>query len=81
MNFEWEWPWWDLRCARFSTSGQLQLVALVAAGVQKRDLFADVTSGNKTAVERPGTKKLLKYAGDEGRRCCLAGRAVESVCP
>jgi len=40
----------------------LQLDALVAAGVQKRDVFADVTSGSKTAIERPGMKKLLEYA-------------------
>jgi len=53
---------------RVSTSGQdsqLQLDALVAAGVQKRDVFADVTSGSKTAIERPGIKKLLEYA-EEG---------------
>ena len=49
---------------RVSTSGQdakLQLDALVKAGVQKRDVFADVTSGNKNAIERPGMKKLLAY--------------------
>ncbi|BCW69144.1 DNA invertase Pin [Arthrobacter sp. NicSoilB8] len=39
----------------------MQLDALVDAGVQKRDVFADVTSGSKTAVERPGMKKLLAY--------------------
>nr|WP_012311443.1 recombinase family protein [Arthrobacter sp. Chr15]ABR67078.1 putative serine family recombinase [Arthrobacter sp. Chr15] len=53
---------------RVSTSGQdaqLQLAALVAAGVQKRDVFADVTSGSKTAIERPGMKRLLEYA-EEG---------------
>jgi DNA invertase Pin-like site-specific DNA recombinase len=33
--------------------------------VQKRDVFADVTSGSKTAIERPGMKKLLEYA-EEG---------------
>jgi DNA invertase Pin-like site-specific DNA recombinase len=38
--------------------------ALVAAGVQKHDVFADVTSGSKTAVERRGMKKLLEYAED-----------------
>lgn len=50
---------------RVSTSdqdAQLQLDALVKAGVQKRDVFADVTSGSKTAIERPGMKKLLAYA-------------------
>ena len=40
----------------------LQLDALVAAGVQKRDVFADVTSGSKTAIERRGMKKLLEHA-------------------
>jgi ABC-type xylose transport system substrate-binding protein len=32
---------------------QLQPVAVLAAGVQKRDVFADVTSSSKTAIERP----------------------------
>lgn len=48
-----------------STSSQdasLQLDALIAAGVQKRDVFADVTSGSRSAIERPGMKKLLEYA-------------------
>jgi DNA invertase Pin-like site-specific DNA recombinase len=45
-----------------SQDAQRQLDALVAAGVQKRDVFADVTSGNKTAIERPSMKKLLDYA-------------------
>lgn len=52
---------------RVSTSAQdakLQLDALVAAGVQKRDVFADVTSGSRAAVERPGMQKLLEYAGE-----------------
>ncbi|MBD8518892.1 recombinase family protein [Plantibacter sp. CFBP 8804] len=50
---------------RVSTAGQdaqLQLDALVDAGVQKRDVFADVTSGSRTAIERPGMTKLLEYA-------------------
>lgn len=50
---------------RISTAGQdaqLQLDALLGAGVQKRDVFADVTSGSKTAIERPGMVKLLEYA-------------------
>lgn len=50
---------------RVSTSSQdanLQLDALVKDGVQKRDVFADVTSGSRTAIERPGMKKLLEYA-------------------
>ncbi|WP_085476216.1 recombinase family protein [Rathayibacter oskolensis] len=52
---------------RVSTSAQdaqLQVDALVAAGVQKRDVFADVTSGSKTAIERRGMKRLLEYAED-----------------
>lgn len=54
----------QLGYTRVSTSGQdakLQLDALVDAGVQKRDVFADVTSGSKAAIERPGMKKLLAY--------------------
>lgn len=52
---------------RVSTAGQdaqLQVDALVGAGVQKRDVFSDVTSGSRTAVERPGMKRLLDYAQD-----------------
>lgn len=55
----------QLGYTRVSTSGQdaqLQLDALVAAGVQKRDVFADVTSGSNAAAERPGMKKMLAYA-------------------
>ncbi|SDS34291.1 Site-specific DNA recombinase [Brevibacterium sandarakinum] len=50
---------------RGSTAGQdaqLQLDALVGAGVQKRDVFSDVTSGSKTAKQRPGMKRLFDYA-------------------
>lgn len=50
---------------RVSTAGQdsrLQLDALVTAGVQKRDVFADVTSGTRAGVDRPGMAKLLAYA-------------------
>ena len=53
---------------RVSTAGQdpaLQLDALLAAGVQRRDVFSDVTSGAKSAAERPGMKKLLAYAEPE----------------
>jgi DNA invertase Pin-like site-specific DNA recombinase len=49
------------RVSTSSQDAQLQLDALVAAGVQKRDVFADVTSGSRTAIERPGIKKLLNY--------------------
>ena len=52
-----------------STSSQdaaLELDALVNAGVQKREVLADVTSGSRTAIECPGMKKLLECveAGD-----------------
>jgi hypothetical protein len=60
---------------RVSTSNQdaqLQLDALLAVGVQKRDVFADVISGSKTAMERSGMKKLLDYA--EGRDTVVVWR-------
>ncbi len=47
-----------------SQDAQLQLDVLVKDGVQKRDVFADVTSGSRAAIERPGMKKLLEYAED-----------------
>ncbi|MFB9816610.1 MULTISPECIES: recombinase family protein [Micrococcaceae] len=50
------------RVSTSSQDAQLQLGALVKDGVQKRDVFADVTSGSRTAIERPGMKKLLEYA-------------------
>ncbi|NQX10389.1 recombinase family protein [Microbacteriaceae bacterium VKM Ac-2855] len=73
MCHDWDFPSQNegvrhLGYTRVSTTGQdaqLQLDALVTAGVQKRDVFADVTSGSKTAIERPGMKKLLEYA-EEG---------------
>ncbi|QYJ05248.1 recombinase family protein [Nocardioides panacisoli] len=40
---------------------QLQVDALVGAGVERRDVFSDVTSGSRSAVERPGMKLLLAY--------------------
>lgn len=52
---------------RVSTTGQdaqLQIDALLNMGVQKRDIFSDVTSGSKTATTRPGMKRLLEYAQD-----------------
>lgn len=58
----------QLGYTRVSTSNQdaqLQLDALLSVGVQKRDVFADVTSGSKTAIERPGMRRLLEYA-EEG---------------
>jgi len=50
------------RVSTASQDAQLQLDALVDAGVQKRDVFADVTSGSKTAIERPEMTKLLEFA-------------------
>ncbi len=44
----------------------------------KRFVFADVTSGSKTAVARPGMKKLLEYA-EEGD--IVAGGACRPVAP
>ncbi|GAA1683285.1 DNA invertase Pin [Citricoccus zhacaiensis] len=55
----------QLGYTRVSTAGQdaqLQVDALLAAGVQKRDIFAEVTSGSRNAVDRPGMRKLLDYA-------------------
>mgnify|MGYP002653821435 CR=1 FL=1 len=52
------------RVSTASQDAQLQLDALVDSGVQKRDVFADVTSGSRTAIERPGMKRLLDYAED-----------------
>jgi DNA invertase Pin-like site-specific DNA recombinase len=52
-----------------STAGQasqLQIDSLlsISIGVQKRDMFADITFGSKTAASRPGMQRLLEYAGD-----------------
>lgn len=50
------------RVSTASQDSQLQVDALLGEGVQRRDVFFDVTSGSKTAVSRPGMKKLLEYA-------------------
>ncbi|PPF72604.1 recombinase family protein [Pseudoclavibacter sp. Z016] len=50
------------RVSTATQDAQLQLDALVNVGVQKRDVFADVTSGSRTAIERPGMKRLLDHA-------------------
>ena len=50
------------RVSTTSQDAQLQLDALIAAGVEPRDVFADVTSGSRAAIERPGMKNLLSYA-------------------
>lgn len=50
---------------RVSTQAQdaaLQLDALLSAGVQKRDIFSDVSSGAKSVATRPGMSHLLDYA-------------------
>ncbi len=50
---------------RVSTPGQdarLQLDALATAGVESRDVFSDVSSGSRRAVDRPGMQRLLEYA-------------------
>ena len=50
------------RVSTAAQDAQLQLDALLSTGVQRRDVFFDVTSGSRAAVERPGMKKLLDYA-------------------
>ncbi len=53
----------NLGYTRVSTSSQdaqLQLDALVAAGVQKRDVFTDVTSGSRTVIERPARPTVYR---------------------
>lgn len=50
---------------RVSTAGQdaqLQVDALASAGVEPRDIFADVTSGSRSAATRPAMARLLEYA-------------------
>ena len=49
------------RVSTASQGAQLQLDALVDSGVQKRDVFSDVTSGSRAAIERPGMKRLMDY--------------------
>lgn len=50
------------RVSTATQDAQLQRDALVDVGVQQRDVFADVTSGSRTAIERPGMKRLLEHA-------------------
>lgn len=55
----------QLGYTRISTpnqDAQLQVDALVAAGVEPRDIFSDVTSGSRVATKRPGMRHLLQYA-------------------
>lgn len=51
-----------IRVSTRSQDAKLQVDALVKSGVQERDIFADVTSGSRTEISRPGMKKLLEYA-------------------
>lgn len=71
-----------------SQDAQLQLDALLDAGVQKRDVFSNVRSGRGTAIEWPGMKRLLDYAGSSGTlscgvsagsAACAKGRTVEKA--
>jgi DNA invertase Pin-like site-specific DNA recombinase len=50
------------RISTGAQDAQLQVDALVQAGVQQRDIFSDVTSGRKEAATRPGMARLLDYA-------------------
>ncbi len=50
------------RISTASQDAQLQIDALTSAGVEVRDVFSDVTSGSKTAAQRPGMRRLLNYA-------------------
>ncbi|WNM25973.1 recombinase family protein [Demequina capsici] len=52
------------RVSTVSQDARLQLDALTVAGVEERDVFADVTSGSRAAINRPCMKKLLEYATD-----------------
>ncbi|MGF0118984.1 MULTISPECIES: recombinase family protein [unclassified Pseudoclavibacter] len=60
------------RASTASQDAQLQLDALLGVGVQKRDVFTDVTSGSRTAIERPGMKRLLERAEVVARLACVA---------
>lgn len=51
------------RVSTTNQDAQLQLDALVEAGVQKRDVFADVTSGSKAAAERPVRRQRVVPPG------------------
>lgn len=67
-----------------STSSQdaaLQLDALVAAGVQKRDVFADMTSVSRSAIERPGMRKLRPFSDPTAIADKLAQRDAPSKKP
>ncbi|MEF2977214.1 recombinase family protein [Subtercola sp. YIM 133946] len=50
------------RVSTAAQDAQLQIDALVRIGVQRRDIFSDVTSGTKAAASRPAMSRLLEYA-------------------
>lgn len=50
------------RVSTAAQDAQLQLDALAGVGVEPRDVFCDVTSGSKSAAQRPGMRRLLDYA-------------------
>ncbi|MGY3567785.1 DNA invertase Pin-like site-specific DNA recombinase [Sinomonas sp. RB5] len=50
------------RVSTAAQDAQLQRDALIGAGVEPRDIFADVTSGRQAASGRPGMVRLLEYA-------------------
>lgn len=50
------------RVSTSSQDAQLQIDALGRDGVQKRDIFSDVTSGRRNAIDRPAMRKLIAYA-------------------
>lgn len=50
------------RVSTTSQDAQLQVDSLKSVGVEERDVFSDVTSGSRKAIERPGMARLLEYA-------------------
>ena len=67
------------RVSTATQDAQLQRDALVADGVQQRDIFSDVTSGSKTAATRPGIRRLLDYA--EQATPSLSGESTALAAP
>jgi hypothetical protein len=68
-----------LGCTRVSTSTQdakLQLDALIAVGVQKRDVFADVTSGSRTAMSSAG---ILRAVWPHFRGAVVSSTSIASI--
>lgn len=50
------------RVSTHNQDPQLQIDSLLSLGVEKRDIFSDVTSGRRNAAERPGMQRLLEHA-------------------